>query len=226
MTQTWESNTYSGDHIIATDMQNIEYNLLTLQSCFSGTSAPSNPVTGQIYFNTFYNTPRVKVAGESANWFGFMVGSDATQIYMYANDAPTGWVLVSGLGDRVLAVKGGSQAYNASGGTNVGTWTLSSSTSYDGAHQHRWLDAIDNTGPGNDDLENWTWNSGGSAISIWDSRGNSDYNKGFGVINDSSDPVLAVDAYTDEDGAHSHAYSQNTWRPAAALGIIVQPRFN
>jgi len=45
------------------------------------------------------------------------------KLWLYENTAPTGWTYQSGLTDVVLAVKGGSNAYNANGGTSAGTWT-------------------------------------------------------------------------------------------------------
>lgn len=45
------------------------------------------------------------------------------KIWVYMNSAPTGWSILSGPADCVLSVKGGANAYNAAGGTLVGTWT-------------------------------------------------------------------------------------------------------
>ena len=44
------------------------------------------------------------------------------KLYLYENTAPTGWSIV-GVADKVLAVKGGSKAYNVNGGNVSGTWT-------------------------------------------------------------------------------------------------------
>jgi len=44
------------------------------------------------------------------------------KVYLYENTAPTGWSITA-VTDKVLAVKGGSDAYNATGGTTAGTWT-------------------------------------------------------------------------------------------------------
>jgi len=44
------------------------------------------------------------------------------KIWVYMDSAPTGWQILSGPADCVLSVKGGSNAYNANGGTLVGTW--------------------------------------------------------------------------------------------------------
>jgi len=49
------------------------------------------------------------------------------KVYLYENTAPTGWSITA-VTDKVLAVKGGSDAYNATGGTAAGTWTQPSHT--------------------------------------------------------------------------------------------------
>jgi len=54
-------------------------------------------------------------------------------IYLYENTAPTGWTIVA-VTDKVLAVKGGSEAYNATGGTTAGTFSIS--TANMPAHTH------------------------------------------------------------------------------------------
>jgi len=43
------------------------------------------------------------------------------KVWFYANVAPTGWTLLTGVTDAVLSVKGGSNAYNVSGGSQAGT---------------------------------------------------------------------------------------------------------
>jgi hypothetical protein len=45
-----------------------------------------------------------------------------TGIYFYGNAAPPGWTLVTTVGDALLAIKGGSSAYNVAGQQVVGTW--------------------------------------------------------------------------------------------------------
>ena len=46
------------------------------------------------------------------------------KLYLYENTAPTGWTIVA-VTDKVLAVKGGSGAYNITGGNTGGTFTIS-----------------------------------------------------------------------------------------------------
>lgn len=51
-----------------------------------------------------------------------------TKMYFYQNTAPTGWTIDATCADSLLAVKGGSQAYNVLGGNRAGTWTTPSHT--------------------------------------------------------------------------------------------------
>lgn len=44
------------------------------------------------------------------------------RMWFYADVAPTGWNIVSASADTILAVKGGAQSYNVSGGNIAGTW--------------------------------------------------------------------------------------------------------
>lgn len=50
---------------------------------------------------------------------GFVAG---TRCWFHQAAAPSGWQIVTGLGDRVLSVAGGTQAYNVAGGSSGGTW--------------------------------------------------------------------------------------------------------
>lgn len=49
--------------------------------------------------------------------------ASGTEMWFYQDTPPTGWTLDAVPADAVLSVKGGSNAYNASGGTQAGTWT-------------------------------------------------------------------------------------------------------
>ena len=58
------------------------------------------------------------------------------KIWTYENVAPTGWAIIAGSTDGLLACKGGSQAYSGTGGTQVGTWTQTSHTHTGPNHTH------------------------------------------------------------------------------------------
>jgi len=57
-------------------------------------------------------------------------------MWFYQNTAPTGWVIDSTPADAILAVKGGSAAYNVNGGMAAGTWTHPTHTHTGPSHTH------------------------------------------------------------------------------------------
>lgn len=129
-------------------------------------------------------------------------------IYLYENDAPTGWTIAS-VTDSLLAVKGGSNDYNINGGNTGGSWTAvgshyhatrnhTLSVSQIPSHRH-WVAYNSNTYPGNQGL-NWKQPSG-------------KYGPRYS-------------GYTGGGGAHNHgntyeAEGDPNWRPYAAVGIII-----
>lgn len=59
-----------------------------------------------------------------------------TKMYFYQDTAPAGWTIDGAVADTLLSVKGGSQAYNVSGGTIAGTWTQPNHTHAGPSHVH------------------------------------------------------------------------------------------
>ena len=123
-------------------------------------------------------------------------------IYAYENTAFTGWTIVA-VTDAVLAVKGGSNAYNVTGGQTAGTWTWPSTTLTEAmipTHTHqvgsRDSDAGYSTTIGNREFVHDYGYSG----------------SGYGVASTTSE-------YGGASPAHSHG--STTFRPMAAIGIII-----
>jgi len=56
------------------------------------------------------------------------------KLYLYENTAPTGWSIVA-VTDKVLAVKGGAEAYNVTGGNTAGSFAITIANMP--AHTHR-----------------------------------------------------------------------------------------
>ena len=52
MSQSYSSNCFSTANVIETDMQNVENNFDALRSLFSGSSAPTSPDAGQLWYDT------------------------------------------------------------------------------------------------------------------------------------------------------------------------------
>ena len=123
-------------------------------------------------------------------------------IYAYENTAFTGWTIVA-VTDAVLAVKGGSNAYNVTGGQTAGTWTWPSTTLTEAmipTHTHQ-VGSRDSTA--------------GYSTTI----GNSEFVHDYGY----SGPGYGVASTTSEYGGASpaHSHGSTTFRPMAAIGIII-----
>jgi hypothetical protein len=127
--------------------------------------------------------------------------SATTKLYFYANTAPTTWTIVA-VTDAVLAVKGGSNAYNVTGGQTAGTWTWPSTTldaTMIPAHTHQ-LGSRDST-------------AGDSS-----STGGREFIQDYGYAGTGFGVPSWTSYYGGDTPAHSHG--SNTFRPLAAVGII------
>lgn len=67
----------------------------------------------------------------------YMAGVNVgTKMFFHQDTAPFGWSIVSGFEDSLLGVKGGSNALNGTGGTQVGTWTQPNHQHNGPSHSH------------------------------------------------------------------------------------------
>ena len=127
MAQNWTANSFATTNDWDDDLQAMENNLLCLQSGFSGTATPTSPVIGQEWVDTTNDVvKRRNFAG--SGWNSSLHGDSTCIVYIYRNDANVGMQIETGMGDRVLAVKGGSQAWNVNGGVQAGTMTQPTNT--------------------------------------------------------------------------------------------------
>jgi len=155
---------------------------------------------------------------------GFASG---TKMYFYSDTAPTGWTIDSGVADVLLAVKGGSNAYNTSGGATAGTWTQPGHTHSTPAHTH----------PGHvhqiysqqgADADDKIYDSSGSLIDLTSQGTKSSVidHKCIAVTNNTSTPYpphMYSQAKTTPSGGSGTSGAQSTsdvWRPSAGIGII------
>jgi hypothetical protein len=67
---------------------------------------------------------------------GTVPAAAGTKMYFYQDTAPTNWTIDSGPADSLLAVKGGSEDYNTSGGATAGSWTPTTHTHTGPSHTH------------------------------------------------------------------------------------------
>ena len=221
MSQDFTDDCYASGHQATTDLENMEKNFAALKSSFSGTTAPANTVAGMLWYDT---TQKLMKQRDSANstWFGFMVADSSHKIWVYRNTAPEGWAIDSTVTDCVTALKGGSNAYNANGGTLAGTWTQPGYTlttadipahthgSANTAHTHT-LSSLSISGEpaglsgaaspfvtgGNGETQTWT--SGGAYYR--------------------ADSANAAHTHTSVGGGGSHNHG-TTYRPYAAIGTL------
>jgi len=122
------------------------------------------------------------------------------KVWMYRNDAAPGMTLIAGLTDKVLSLKGGSNAYNVDGGNpdSVETWTWPSYTlQVDDmpSHDHELIASITTE----------------AQVGFIMDNNRVDVGEGSRV---DTEP-------TGGDGAHSHGGT--TFRPSAAVGTLQGP---
>ena len=144
-----------------------------------------------------------------------------TKLYFYSDTPPAGWTYDSGVTDRILSVKGGSDAYNVSGGSQAGSWTQpnhalitselaahthgSGNTGSGGGHGHTFGGATPRYGSSGSDGTFGIVLSGGSATSY-----------SSVTINSSAGHTHTINS---EGGGGSHNHG-TTYRPYGAVGII------
>ena len=94
MAQNFTDDCFDASHVGQTDLGNIENNFACLKSSFSGTSAPSNPVAGMLWYDTTNNLLKLRNAANNA-WL---------EIYDFGNDrVPSGKVKTASLQDGALS---------------------------------------------------------------------------------------------------------------------------
>jgi len=147
-----------------------------------------------------------------------LIATTGTKMWFYQNVAPTGWTIDSTPADAVLAVKGGTQAYNVNGGNQAGTWTQSSHTLTTAdipAHDH---------------------GSQQPAITVVEKLYTGGLDAGiekFVTVDTCNSPVLdaegvciqvtatqAAHTHTSVGSGGAHSHGGTTYRPLAQVGII------
>ena len=103
MAQNFTDDCFDASHVGQTDLGNIENNFACLKSSFSGTSVPSNPVAGMLWYDTTNNLLKLRNAANNA-WL---------EIYDFANDRTV--LKTSHLVDGVLSADAAGRAKMADG---------------------------------------------------------------------------------------------------------------
>lgn len=203
MSQDWVADLYTTGTVGNTTLSNMELMFATLRSSFSGSSPPSNPVDGNFWYDI--DTDLMKVYRNAA-WAGVLAGSSAFKMWVYLNAAEDGWIVDSSITDRVLAIKGGSQAYNANGGNPAGNWTITGLSADPHYHTiaHYHIGTTDT--PSATENVNWgvdTQRSHKEHEHDFTTGGSSEANSGY----------ASATGVTHTPG----------WRPAAAVGTLQYP---
>jgi hypothetical protein len=212
MAQDWTIFIFDEDDEAIVDLQGFEDNFATLKGNFSGSSAPSSPspVPGQLWFDTTDKLLKVRNAADNG-WQGIMYGSANRKIWVYLHSAPDGWTYDSGVTDTTVAVEGGSTYTTA--GTEQGNWTMSGMGSNANTHNHQWYLY--------QSLMGWSWTDAGAAIAM-----NVSVHAGGMIVSSKGDPYGISSSCWTKDDSHSHSSISyvSTFRPAAAVGILVYPK--
>jgi hypothetical protein len=138
MTQDFTDDSYDPDHVANTDLDNMENNFITLKSLFSGAASPPNPVAGMPWFDTSKKVKKYRNAANNA-WLGVMHADGNQKIPVYRDDYMDGWLIDTGVTDCVIALKGGSQAYDVAAAQVAGSWNQPNHTLSSGevpSHNH------------------------------------------------------------------------------------------
>ncbi len=239
MSQNWKSDTYASSNAGVTDLQSIENNFQCIKSSFSGATEPvivSTYEAGTLWFDTTEKILKVRNAANDG-WLGIMAGAADYKMWVYINAAGDGWTIDATVVDRVLSVKGGTQAYNTTGGSGAGTWTqpnhthtFTSDLAGDHIHQVRKYNA-GNSGQIYDVdgiLRNIAWSNIGTSSYTYDIETDRSYDPPGG------DPIVYRRSdnkswYSEETGEHDHggtnddAATAATYRPLAAVGTLQYP---
>lgn len=103
MAQNFTDDCFDASHVGQTDLGNMENNFACLKSSFSGTSAPSNPVAGMLWYDTTNKRLKLRNAANNA-WL---------EVYDFANDRTV--LKTSHLVDGVLSADTAGRAKMADG---------------------------------------------------------------------------------------------------------------
>ena len=218
MAQNWKTMSYASSNVAVTDLTNFETNFAVLRSNFLGTSAPSATDAGLLWFDSTNKLMKMRDSADTG-WQGLMYGSVNTKIWAYLDSAPDGWVVDSGVTDKIIALEGGS-TYTTAGSTQ-GSWTMSGLSSSSDSHNHQWYYFDGQWG--------WSYNSAGTLIRYYDYVPAQWEVNTYGWVVQAYYTGRVRDVYNPnlhtEDVAHNHTGATYTsaWRPAAAVGVLLYP---
>jgi hypothetical protein len=223
MAQNYNDEIYSQATVVDTTMTRVENNFAAQKSSFSGTSNPADQVPGMLHMRTGGTGDGLRVRNvDDDAWHKVLTGDANQKMWVYRNDTCEGWTIDATVTDRVLALKGGSDAYNVDGGVTAGeTWAnFSGHTHAMGDHVHKWYDYRGTGTTGQ------TYNSAGTATNITQEvKTTAATTHLVAETTLSASAILGMDTYTNPAGSSANTGGSNTsdMRPAAAVGTLQYP---
>jgi hypothetical protein len=153
-----------------------------------------------------------------------------TKIWVYSDAAEEGYTEDEDCADCVIAVKGGSQAYNATGGDSnpKGNWTINTLTiDPEDAHVHSMQGHIQTLASSNmSSLAGFPSYIGAIQVGgIW-YLGSVSENGGTSISRRTQIKLDTGGPSPGSTGATSHTHGAtwgNSWRPQAAVGVMIFP---
>ena len=143
------------------------------------------------------------------------------KVWLYENTAPTGWTIATSVGDKLIAVKGGSDAYNVSGGTMAGTWNVTGLASHN-PHTHQWHKGDSGQA---EHSRSRTWSSDGTTEkAVYQTNYQEEHGLTVSIqgadgrIIDPDYPTQCA-LYVKNNATQGHTFDGD-WRPYAAVGIV------
>lgn len=105
MSQDFTDDCFASDHVVQTDMANIEKNFAALKSAFSGTASPSNSVAGMWWFDKTTNILKLRNEANSAWQSIWNFASNKPVITNLSNEI-TGAMIAAAIKDPVAGTYG------------------------------------------------------------------------------------------------------------------------
>ena len=194
----------------------MDYHGIKMKGPFIGQKVSSLPTwtNNDIGRTVYLTTNNKRYYGNNVGW----TEPEVDKIWTYQNIAPTGWSIIYGTSDALLATKGGSRSYNTTGETQAGTWTQPSHilttsqipqlTTDSDSHNHTYPHVYFSYGT------NYSKNGNRGPGDIH--QGGSNTNLGVDIMNDDSHSHIV-----NAGGGSSHNHG-NEYRPTANVGIIIE----
>lgn len=227
--------TFIGSNAFSTvETDNLSMDALTFSDTFELVGGNGIELTPTWSENGGVGTASISIASTAYDIVSSFFSS-GRKLWIYENSAPTGWTILTSCADGLLAVKGGTNAYNVTGGNQAGTWTQPT-------HTH----TLGNTALTESQIpshyhfiatnESMLNKNTGAVVQLTNSNSVPFYtNYTTGTVDNGYlffggsvgvQPTIGRSSATGSGTAHGHSVTSvstaNTWRPKAYVGIIIQ----